>query len=160
MPLASSDPTVATVPSSVTVPAGSSIGVFSVTTLPQSADAGVTITAGPAGGNQAASLAVKAPALASLSFSPASLKGGASSRLTATLNGAAPAGGTSVSLAAVAIPNGNAGALSLPASVTVPAGARSVAVVVSSSVVNQPTVFTVTGTAGGGSKQATVTLNP
>ena len=160
VPLVSSDASVASVPGSVTVPAGQTVGAFPVTTSPQASDTPVTITADPGGANLGASLLVKAPALASLTFSPTSLKGGGTTRLTVLLDEAAPSGGRSVSLSATAVPSENAGALNLPASVTVAAGARSVGVTVLSSAVSAQTVFTVTGSAGDVSKQATVTLDP
>src|SRR5262249_36893201 len=128
VPLTSSDPSIATVPGSVTVAAGNSSVGFTITTSPQASDTSVTITADPGGANKTASLPVKARALASLSFSPTSLKGGASTRLCAVLTGAAPAGGTSVSLSATAAPGENGGALNLPPSVMVPAGSKSVTV--------------------------------
>src|SRR5262249_31065950 len=106
IPLSSGDTNIATVPGSVTVAAGKYTGSFTVTTSPQAAETSVTITADPGGANKTASLAVKAPALYLVAFYPTSLKGGASTRLTVILNGAAPAGGTSVSLSATAVPGG------------------------------------------------------
>jgi hypothetical protein len=58
VPLSSSDPSVATVPSSVTVRAGKYAAGFTVTTYPQPAVTGAIITADPGGANKSASLTV------------------------------------------------------------------------------------------------------
>jgi trimeric autotransporter adhesin len=115
--LSSSDTNAATVPSHVTVTAGSTQKTFSVTTKPVAAAATVTLTASYGGQTGTAALAVEPPALVGLTLSPATVTGPCqTSAGKVTISGKAPAGGLSVDLSTT-----NAGA-SVPASVVVPAG--------------------------------------
>src|SRR5918993_3652215 len=63
---------------------------------------------------------VTAPALSSISLSPATVQGGATASAAVTLTAPAPAGGAVVSLT-----SSNVGAVTLPASLTVPPRGRS-----------------------------------
>jgi hypothetical protein len=98
--------------------------------------------------------ATAAPTLASLSLSPTSVTGGATSTGTVTLTSAAPSGGLVVSLA-----SGGAAA-SVPASVTVAAGATGASFAVSTTAVASATTVTISGTGGGVGRSATLTVNP
>ena len=84
--LASSDPTVATVPSNVTVPRGQTSATFAITTMP-TGGATVTITASQGRSAQSATLNVAPPALTGLTLSPASLAVNATGQGTVTLSG-------------------------------------------------------------------------
>jgi len=106
----------ATVTSPVTIPAGATSATFTVKTTPQTSDQAATLTATYLGVSKTTTLTVKAPGIASLSFSPASVNATAGSTGTIKLSGAAPAGG-----AAVAISIDNV----LNITVTVPAGSSS-----------------------------------
>src|SRR2546425_249316 len=132
--LSSSDASVATVPSSVTVPAGATTATFTVNTSTVTTSALVTISASYGGVTQTASVTVTPsplPTLSSLTLSPTSVVGGAqSSTGTVTLNGPAPAGGAQVLLS-----SSNTGAATVPSSVTVPAGATSATFTVNTSMV-------------------------
>lgn len=120
--LGSSVKSVATAPASVTVPAGSTSATFTVSTFVQKVDATSVITAAALGKSPAsATLTVIAHKAVSLSFAPSSVVGGFTSTGTVTLNQPAPAAGIVVSLAST---NGK---FKVPATVTVPAGATSVA---------------------------------
>ncbi len=112
----SSNNTAATVPASVTVAAGSTTATFPVTTSAVEATTTVTIT-GNYNGTQTATLIVTPPALSGLSLNPASVTGGSSSTGTVTLNGAAPTGGSTITLS-----SGDTTVATVPASVTVAAG--------------------------------------
>jgi len=179
--LSSSDPSVASVPPSVTVPAGATSATFTVATAPVAASASVTITATSSGTTETASLTVVPPTLASLSMAPASLTGGSSSVGTVVVSGPAPSGGMVVSLS-----SSDSSVAAVPSSVTVPAGASSVtftattapvgtAISVSISAANNgvtqsaslavlpPTLLSLTlspsSVTGGGSSTGTVTLS-
>src|SRR5205814_10206347 len=104
-------------PSSVTVSAGATTATFSITTSGVAATSSAVITA-TYGTARTAALTVNPATLLSLTRSPQAVTGGASSTGTATLNGAAPAGG------AVATLQSNTSAAMVPASVTIPAGAK------------------------------------
>ena len=116
--LFSSDPTLATVPASVTVVG--TMGSFEVLTSPVAVPTPVTITATFAGSTLSSTLILNpARALASLTVSPASVPGGTAATGTVTLD--------EVALAPVGISlfSRNEGVVTVPAGVTVPVGARS-----------------------------------
>src|SRR5439155_373102 len=112
--LSSSDPSVATVPSSVTVAAGATSATFTVSTV--TASTTVMISASYAGVTKAASLTVNPvppppPALSSLTLNPSTVIGGVqSSTGRVTLSAPAPAGGVTVILSS------NSGTASVPSS--------------------------------------------
>src|SRR5947209_15943616 len=79
--LFSSDPTVAAVPASVVVPAGSSVATFTITTNATAPETFVTITAAIANVPRTATLVVNqvtpaGPSLTSVSVTPTSVTGG------------------------------------------------------------------------------------
>lgn len=155
--ISSSDPSVASVPDSVVVPAGSTNSpVFTINTSAVAVSTPVTITATYNGTTQGAVLTVLPPVLSALSIASTSLMGGAASTLnTVSLSGVAPAGGAGVQLAS------SDPAASVPASVVVPAGSKtSPAFAINTSAVAVSTPVTITATYGGVSKQATVSVLP
>jgi Domain of unknown function (DUF4082)/Bacterial Ig-like domain/Bacterial Ig domain len=91
-------------------------------------------------------------ALSSVTLNPSTLTGGSGSTGTVTLNGPAPTGGALVTLS-----SGNAAA-TVPASVTVAAGAITATFAVATSSVASNTSASITGTYGV-SKSATLTIN-
>ncbi len=94
----SSDNPAATVPASVTVPAGAVSAVFAIQTSPVSGAASAVISASY-NGTQFAPLAINPPALSSLVLSPSTVVGGNPSTGIVTLTGPAPAGGVAVAIA-------------------------------------------------------------
>src|SRR5918993_269857 len=97
---------------------------------------------------------VTAPALSSLSLSPATVQGGAAAPATVALPAPAPAGGAVVSLT-----SGNLGAVTVPASLTVPAGATSATTSsVATSVVSSTTTSVISATYDGITRTATMTV--
>jgi DNA/RNA endonuclease YhcR with UshA esterase domain len=112
----------ATVPASVTVPAGQSSAAFTITTTPVSVQTAVTISGTfPAGVTQTTSMTVLvSPTPASVTFSPNPVTGGQTTTTTVTLSGAAPSGGSVVTLSSSAPANAP-----VPASLTIPAGSPS-----------------------------------
>lgn len=152
----SSSNTVASVPASVTIPAGATSATFAVTTTSVSASTSSTLTATWGGVSRTATLTVNAPqaaaALSALALNPTTVTGGASSQGTVTLTAAAPSGG------AVATLSSSNTAASVPASVTVPAGATSAAFTVSTTAVSASTAVTISGSFGGVTRSATLTV--
>lgn len=153
--LSSSNPSVASVPASVTVPAGATSATFAVTTGAVSATTSVTITAAFASGARTATLTVTPLLVSSLAVSPASVVGGAASQGTVTLSTAAPAPGVAVGLSA------SDGTLaSVPSSVTVAAGATSATFAIGTSAVTAAANVTISAGYGSSSASAVLGLNP
>jgi hypothetical protein len=94
-------------------------------------------------------------AVASLTLSQTTVIGGNSVTGTVTLTAAAPSGGFVVSLS-----SSNPGLASVPANVTVPAGATSANFTVTTTAVNDTQSATITATGGGASRSATLTVVP
>ena len=97
--LSSSDPSVASVPSEVTIGQEQTSANFQITTADVSSPTNVTITASGNGTSVSAVLTVDPPPptppeLQSITVSPGTVAGGSSATGTATLNQPAPAGGT------------------------------------------------------------------
>src|SRR5262249_7827138 len=93
--------------------------------------------------------------LSSLAVSPSTVTGGTSSTGTVTLSAAAPAGGAIVSRG-----SSNARVVGVPASVPVPAGAASATFTVTTTTVTASTAVTISGSFGGASRSAVLTVNP
>ncbi len=153
--LTTTDATVAPVPASVTVAAGQTTATFTIDTAVTTTTT-VTITAAYQGSSLGAPLEVDAAPVAivptTLTLSPDSVDGGASSTATVTLAGPAPAGGL-----AVALSSSNAAA-QVPASVTIPANSTSATFTVTTSPVTQQVIATLTASAGGVSVTAPLTV--
>ncbi len=114
----SSNSPVAGVQQFVSVPAGATSTTFTIFTnaLATTTTATITATSGPA--SKTATLTVSAPVIASLTLNPTSIGGNQTSTGTVTLSGPAPTGGWVVTLKDE-YPN----SVTIPASVTVAAGA-------------------------------------
>ena len=156
--------TVATMPSSVTVPAGATSATFTVVTKPVSSQFNMNIFADLAGSPGKQALLVitagssppppSGPTLSALSVSPSSVVGGNPSTGTVTLTAAAPSGGAVVSL------SDNSTATSVPASVTVAAGSTSASFTITTTSVTASTSSTISGTFGGVTRSAPMMVNP
>src|ERR1700722_2845319 len=151
----SSNPSVAAVQSSITIPAGAARGTFSVATVPVSSATPVTITASSGVSIKSATLTVTTPSLYSLSVMPATVVGGNSSTGTVKLNGVAPGGGISVSLA-----NSNPSVATAPSTVTIPAGATNATFSIQTVPVSTTTSAAITATLGQITKTSTLTVTP
>ena len=151
IPLSSSNPSVATVQTPVTVPPGSLSATFTVTAV---AAGTATITASLNGSTrQSPTLNVTAaPTLSSLSLSTSSVVGGNTVNGTVILTGAAPAGGAVVTL------SGGDPVTTVPASVTVPAGSASATFVISTRAVGGTISTTISGSYGGASASAVLSV--
>jgi hypothetical protein len=160
--LSSADTAVATVPASVTVPAGATSTTFSVATSTVSASQAIFISGTAGGVTQSAQLTVNpstppppppAPAVSALGLNPSTVTGGSSSTGTVTLSSAAPAGGLAVSLSS------NNAAAAVPASVTVAAGATTATFAVTTTSVTATQSPVISATGGGATRTATLTVN-
>ena len=118
--LASSDTSTATVPATVTVPAGSLAASFPIATNSVASTTGVSIS-GTFNGTQAALLTVVPVGISTLSLSPAMVAGGAATSTgTVTLTGPAPPSG-----AVIALTSNNSSVASVPATMAIPPGSTS-----------------------------------
>ncbi len=95
-----------------------------------------------------------APALASITLNPATVVGGNAAQGTAALSAPAPAGG------AVVVLSSSSPAATVPASVTVTAGASTAVFPVSTVAVGTSTAATITGSYGGATRSAALTVTP
>ncbi|MGA3043005.1 MAG: DUF4082 domain-containing protein [Bryobacteraceae bacterium] len=150
----SSNSSYLTVPATVTASSGASSATFSASaaSVPNNFTAVVTATLGSS--LQPANVALQAPAspvLSSLQCAPASLNSGATSTCTVSLSQAA------VSTATVALASNNA-TLTVPASVSVPAGAATVNFSASAGSFTTSQQALVTATLGSSSQAAALSL--
>ena len=149
--LSSGTTSVATVPSSVLVASGSTTATFPIT----SGIAGTSVISAIYNGTTRSQTFTVSPlGVTSLTLAPTSLQGGASSTGTVTLNGNAPAGGVSVTLA-----SNNVGA-QVPGTVSVAAGQSTATFTITTSGVASVTTATITATYGSSSQNAPLTINP
>jgi hypothetical protein len=145
------------IPSSVTVPAGSTSASFPITTSAVTTSTPAQIQADP-GTNYAVTLWVDPSPTAgplSVTLNPTSVNGGTTSQGTITLSSAAPSGGTVVNLS-----SSNTAVATVPTSVTVQAGATSATFTVSTSNVSFQTLVTITASSGRATESATLKVNP
>ena len=155
--LSSSITGVATVPVSVTVPAGTRTATFTITAGTVAANTAVTITASTNGSSGTAAITVTPPvaALSTVTTNVAAATGGVAVTGTVTLTRAAPTGGAVVTLASSSTTIGT-----VPASVTVAAGATTATFAITTRTVTAASTLTVTGTYLGVAKSASITVNP
>ncbi len=92
--------------------------------------------------------------LSAVTVNPTSVTGGATAQGTVTLTSAAPTGGVVVSLSI------NATSATVPANVTVPAGASSAGFTVTTSAVTASTTATISAALAGVTRTAVLTINP
>ncbi|MDT4960095.1 MAG: hypothetical protein QOD31_3894 [Pseudonocardiales bacterium] len=154
--LGSNLPGSASVPATVTVPAGATSATFQITTFPVD-NTTVQLSAALGDTFQFAALSITrstSATLSALSLSPTTVAGGNSSTGTVTLSAAAPSGGTVVAL------SDDSAAASVPASVTVPAAATSRTFTVTTSAVTASTPVVLSAASAGVTRTATLTVNP
>jgi hypothetical protein len=141
----------ATIPASVSIPAGQTSASFTIGTSSVTATTTVRISATFNGTTTAADMTLF-PLLGQLLFS-GNVPGGSPATGTVTLNGAAPSGGTVVTLS-----SGNTSLVTVPASVTVPAGQTSADFTANTQPVTQTTGVNVSAASGGTTVSAAVFL--
>ena len=144
------------VPSSVGIAAGATSATFAVSTSPVATSTNATVTGSYAGISKSATLTVQPaapPSLATLALQPAHVVGGQASTGSVALTAPAPAGGVVVGLA-----SSNASLVSVPASVTVTAGASSATFPIGTVTTRHNRSVTVSASAAGRTLQATLTV--
>jgi hypothetical protein len=155
--LSSSNASVASVPVSVTVAAGTRTATFTITAGTVIANTNATITATTNGSTGTATITVTPPAavLSTLTTNVAAVTGGVAVTGTVTLTSAAPTGGAVVTLSSSSTTIGT-----VPASVTVAAGSTTATFTITTRTVTAASSLTITATRNGVSKTATITVNP
>ncbi len=138
-----------------TVAAGSNMKYFTVTAPPVTSPTAVTISATAGGVTKTAVLTVNPATIQGLTFSPATVTGGSTVTATIFLGGAAPSGGTAITVASSA--PGNA---PVPLAVTVPAGSRKVTFAIPSARVSATTGVVITLRQGATAISAKLTVTP
>jgi hypothetical protein len=152
--LSSANPA-ATVPSSVTVPANASAATFSVTTTTVGSTTIGNITGVYSGVTKSATLTVNPappPALAALTLNPTTVVGGSTSVGTVTLDKAA------ISALVVTLASNKPTKASVPANVTVPAGASSATFNITTTRVSKRITANITASYSGVAKSAPLTI--
>ncbi|HTQ54604.1 MAG TPA: FG-GAP-like repeat-containing protein [Bryobacteraceae bacterium] len=159
--LTSSNPAVASVPSSVTVPGGATASPsFNIATNGVSSSTAVTITAtltGVTGAIATATLNVLPAVPGAVALSPSAVAGGLSTTANVVnLLGVAPAGGLTVALS-----SSKPLVAGVPPSVTVAEGSSvSAPFTITTALVANATAVTITATAAGSNATAVLTVNP
>ncbi len=155
--LTSDNPSVVQVPPTASIAAGNSSNSFTITTSPVSIATTVRVDATAGGVTRSAFINLgpdpnAPPLLASVTLAAASVTGGNSVSGTVFLNGAAPAGGVSVTLA-------TSNLVARPQTVVnVPAGQGSASFTVTTSAVTTNTPVTITALLGATSRSVSLTV--
>lgn len=146
---------IASMPTSVVVPAGFSSATWTIQTNQITANAVVKISATFKGVTKTGSVTVTAIVPSALSFSPTSVAGGATTTGTVTF----PTPLSQNTVVTLAVVSGGSAVASIPASITVPAGNASGTFVVNTKVVGATTTVKVSATANKGTKSATFSVH-
>ena len=146
-----------TLPATVSIAPGKSSGTFTVKTDAVSAPTTATVTATYLESSQQTSLSITPATLISVSASPSTVKGSSSTSVvgTVTLSGLAPAGGAVVNLA-----SSQASAASVPTTVKIPAGSKSVTFKINHFKVTSSTPVKLTATLASTAQTTTLTVTP
>jgi hypothetical protein len=156
IPLSSSNTSLATVPASVTVPAGQTSATFTANTTAVTATTPVDVTATYDGVTVSGRMFLLiSRAVDSVTLSPSSVVSPASSTGTVTMRAAAPTGNAVVDLA-----SSNSVLATVPFSVVVPAGQSSATITVNAAQVTQVTTVVISATYENVTQSATLTITP
>lgn len=154
--LASSNPAVASVPATLLVPGGRSEEAFKITTVPVDVATQVIISAHRGSSDTAsAKLTVLPPKLMSLTLSPSTISAGGSVTLTASLTGPAYSPGIDVTLS-----SSNSSVVPVPSHITVQPAQASAQTTLVTNAVQSSTPVVITGSFGGATRTATLTVLP
>jgi hypothetical protein len=144
----------ASLPPTVTVAAGNSTATFTVTSKEVVSDVAVTLTARQGGRTKSTVLTIEAPLLQSVSVSPSSIVGGNAVSGTITLHHPAPNGGVILALSSDS-PDASA-----PATITVPAGAKTNTFTITTLGLEIATRVTISASISGTIKTTSLTIQP
>ena len=154
--LRSDNATIAQVPLSVNISSGQNSTTFTINTIQVTLNRTVNLTASLPGGPQAtAALMVTPPGsstLTGLSINPSQVTGGANATATVTLSGPAPASGT------VVLMKSSSPYAMVPQQVMVQSGQNAASFTIATTHPPTPQTATITATAGGVTKTATLGL--
>ncbi|MFY7953029.1 MAG: hypothetical protein ACOVT5_11020, partial [Armatimonadaceae bacterium] len=151
--LVSSQPGVIAAPATVTIAAGATSGSFNTVLGAVNDDTAVQVRASFAGTTVSGGIVVRRPAPKSLTVAPATVFGGETATATVSLMGKAPTGGVVVALESM-----DQTVLTVPAQVTIAAGATSANFTVTSAVVDSNQSVLLTATVGPAAATASVTV--
>jgi hypothetical protein len=143
-----------TVPATVTVLAGKTSVSFSLTSTPVMAVTTATLTATLGTAIEKAAVTIVPPSVSLVRVSPSPVVGGVSTKVAVYLNGKAPVGGLTVTLAS------NNPSAHVPATITVPAGATAANATVTTSAVTAATAVVVTAKTGSVTTLTTMLIDP
>jgi len=149
----SSSSPAASVPGSTYIDSGQSSCTFTLTSIPVAKKQVATITVTNGASTRTVSVNVIPPALKSLSFNPSAVDGGTQSTATVTLNGAAGPGGVVVKLSC------SNSAVTVPTTITIPAGSTSAKFTVTTKKVSETAVASIFADAGGETVTSQLTVN-
>ena len=142
------------VPATVTVPEGALSANFTATSVAVNVDTTGTVVATQGTVSKSANVTVRAAVVSALTASPTSLKGGNNITFRVTLGSPAGPSGTVVTLTSAN------SAVTVPATVTVPAGASTVTFTGTTTAVTAVTSGAVSAVTGVTTKSVTITVNP
>ena len=149
-----SDNAAATVPASVSIPAGASSATFTVTTSAVGANTFGKISGMVGSHSRSAELEITTLSVTSVVITPSSVSGGTAASGVVNLNGPAPAAGTTVNLAS------NTSSVTVPTTVTVASGATSATFSIATTGVTSQFNAKVTATLGNKSVVGFLTVEP
>ncbi len=151
--LVSNNPAI-TVPATVTVPEGALSANFKATSVAVDSNTAGTVVASQGAISKSLNVVVKAAVITSITAAPTAVKGGNNVTFRVTLGSVAGPAGTVVTLSSAN------SAVTVPATVTVPAGITSVVFTGTTSGVTTATSGAVSGTTGTSTRSVTITVNP
>ena len=140
--------------SAITIGSGQSSATVQVQTTPTASAQLAVLTATARGETRTGNLTVSPPPAANLTIAPATVTAGQQATGTITLDGPAPAGGTTVALSS------SSNAVTVASTKTISAGQSSTTISLASNSVTASTNATITATAGSNSRSATLAVNP
>ena len=149
--LRSGKTSVATVPASVTIPAGATQANFNISTVPQKTNTFLVISA--SGGVTESNTLGVVPMLGGISLITSSILGGGPVTAAVALNANAPAGGTTVTLS-----SNKPSVLPVPANVMVPEGASQSVLTLSSNPTSGNATVTIEASLGGTLTSTSITV--
>ncbi len=153
--LTSSNGSIATVPTGVTVPPGDSVAQFTVTTVGQSQPSTVTIAATVGSTTVSGMLTLTGTTLTSFSVSPNPVIAGLATQGRVSSSRAAGPGGFSVRFT-----SSSGELVQLPAIVTIPEGASTATFPVPTRYADAPRTISISATGGGVTQSTSLTLTP
>ena len=144
----------AIIPATVTIPAGKTGIIFTVTSKPVSSSENITLTATTGAISKTTILTVTPAYVELLSVSPSTIVGGKTTTISVTLYGLAGPSGIVVHLSSSS-PDAK-----IPSTVTVPAGSRTASLTLATDSVSTSEKITLTAATASTSVQTTLTLTP